>query len=111
MCAVIAKPTARAESPAARAPPDMNMTYYHTYDMFYHMKTTLNIDDTVMAQLKRESARQRRTMSELVETALRMLFRASKKPGQVPPLPVFRSGGTLVDVADRDALYRAMEHQ
>jgi hypothetical protein len=79
--------------------------------MFYHMKTTLNIDDTVMAQLKRESARQRRTMSELVETALRMLFRASKKRGQLPPLPVFRSGGTLVDVADRDALYRAMEEQ
>ena len=87
------------------------MTYYHTDDMFYHMKTTLNIDDTVMAQLKRESARQRRTMSELVETALRMLFRASKKREQVPPLPVFRSGGTLADVADRDALYRAIEEQ
>jgi hypothetical protein len=35
------------------------------------MKTTLNIDDTVMAQLKREAARQGRTMSELVETASR----------------------------------------
>ena len=29
------------------------------------MKTTLNIDDTVMAQLKREAARQKRTMSDL----------------------------------------------
>ena len=38
-------------------------------DMVSHMKTTLNIDDTVMAQLKREAARQGRTMSELVETA------------------------------------------
>src|SRR5262245_55190122 len=28
------------------------------------MKTTLNIDDTVMAELKREAARQGRTMSE-----------------------------------------------
>ena len=36
------------------------------------MKTTLNIDDTVMAELKREAARQGRTMSELVETALRL---------------------------------------
>jgi hypothetical protein len=26
-----------------------------------------------------------------------------------PPLPTFRSGGMLVDVADRDALYQAME--
>jgi hypothetical protein len=42
------------------------------------MKTTLNIDDTVMAQLKREAVRQGRTMSELVETALRNLFQAQK---------------------------------
>ncbi len=43
--------------------------------MVFHMKTTLNIDDTVMAQLKREAARRGKTMSELVETALRQLFR------------------------------------
>jgi len=73
------------------------------------MKTTLNIDNTVMAQLKREAARQGRTMSELVETALRMLFRSSRKRRKLPPLPTFRSGGMLVDVADRDALYQAME--
>jgi hypothetical protein len=78
-------------------------------DMVFHMKTTLNIDDTVMAQLKREAARQKRTMSELVETALRGLFRSQRKRQDVPPLPKFHSGGTLVDVADRDALYQAME--
>jgi Ribbon-helix-helix protein, copG family len=77
--------------------------------MVYHMKTTLNIDDTVMAQLKREAARQRRTMSELVETALRMLFRSEKKLVRVPRLPTFRSGGMAVDIADRNALYEAME--
>lgn len=27
----------------------------------------------------------------------------------LPPLPSFQSGGALVDVADRDALYDAME--
>jgi len=48
-------------------------------------------------------------MSELVETALRNLFRSQKKPQELPPLPTFRSGGALVDVADRDALYQAME--
>jgi len=77
--------------------------------MVFHMKTTLNIDDTVMAQLKREAARQGRTMSELVEMALRMLFRGQKKKEEIPTLPTFRSGGTLVDVSDRDALYQAME--
>jgi len=73
------------------------------------MKTTLNIDDTVMAELKREAARQGRTMSELVETALRLLFRSPRKRAEIPALPTFRGGGTMVDVADREALYHAME--
>lgn len=77
--------------------------------MVFHMKTTLNIDDEVMAQLKSEAARQRRTMSDLVETALRALFRSQKKRRRVSPLPTFHSHGTMVDVADRDALYQAME--
>jgi len=73
------------------------------------MKTTLNIDDTVMAELKREAARQGRTMSELVETALRLLLRAQKKRTKMKPLPTFNGGGELVDIADRDALYDAMD--
>lgn len=85
------------------------LQYSCIIDMVFHMKTTLNIDDTVMAQLKREAARQRRTMSELVETALRGLFRSQKKRDDVPSLPTFHSGGTLIDIADRDALYQAME--
>jgi len=77
--------------------------------MVYHMKTTLNIDDTVMADLKREAARQGRTMSEMVETALRLLLRSQRRRGRLPTLPVFHSGGALVDISDRDALYQAME--
>ncbi|MCK6553230.1 hypothetical protein L6Q96_01390 [Candidatus Binatia bacterium] len=73
------------------------------------MKTTLNIDETVMAQLKRESVRQGRTMSELVETALRLLFRSRPQNRKLPPLPVFHGGGARVDIADREALYQAME--
>ncbi|HXV76688.1 MAG TPA: DUF6364 family protein [Candidatus Polarisedimenticolaceae bacterium] len=73
------------------------------------MKTTLNIDDSVMARLKQEAARSGRTMSELVETALRQLFRSRRSREELPPIPTFASGGALVDLADRDALYQAME--
>ena len=73
------------------------------------MKITLNIDDTVMAELKREAARQGRTMFEIVETALRLPLRPQRKRGPLPALPSFQSGGALVDIADRDALYRVME--
>jgi hypothetical protein len=79
--------------------------------MVFHMKTTLNIDDTVMAQLKREAVRQKRTMSELVETALRTLFREQKKAKKLPPLPTFHSGGMFVDPANRDELFRLMDEE
>lgn len=75
------------------------------------MKTTLNISDSVMSRLKREAARQGRTMSELVEAALRLLFQSLEKDHErkLPLLPRLHSGGHLVEVADRDALYQAME--
>lgn len=57
--------------------------------MVCHMKTTLDIDDTVMRELEHKAARQGRC--------------------ELPPLPTFHGGGFLVDIADRDALYRAME--
>jgi predicted transcriptional regulator len=75
----------------------------------YGVKTTLNLDDALAARLKREAARRGRTMSELVEAALRLLFRSPKRTADLPELPSFDSGGALVDVADRSSLYEAME--
>ena len=72
------------------------------------MKTTLNIDDTVMARLRREAARRGCTMSELVESGLRLVLQAKLPARALPPLPSF-AGEELVDVADRNALYDAME--
>ena len=77
--------------------------------MVIWMKTTLNIDDSVMKRLKQEAARRGCTMSELVESALRLLLTAKEAFPPLPPLPAFKSGGSLVEIADRDALYAAME--
>ena len=77
--------------------------------MFFHMKTTLQIDDRIFVQLKRYAAAHGRTMSDVVETALRRLLQSRPDPTALPPLPSFDSGGTLVDIADREALYGAME--
>jgi len=78
--------------------------------MVFHMKTTLIIPDPVMRQLRREAARQRTTISALVERALRMLLEEDASArAEAPPLPVFRGGRPLVDVANREALYEAME--
>jgi hypothetical protein len=77
--------------------------------MVFHMKTTLVIDDQVMTRLREEAARQGRTLSELVEAALRRMLEAPTAAGELPPLPTFRGGRARVDVADREALYSAME--
>jgi hypothetical protein len=74
------------------------------------MKTTLILDDSVVAQLKAEAARRGSTVSALVENAVRAFFRASRsRAAPLPPLPEFDGGGCAVDIADRDSLYRAME--
>jgi plasmid stability protein len=69
------------------------------------MKTTLNIENGVMRDLKMRAAREGRTMSELVETALRRLLDEHPVEKDLPPL----MARELVDVSDRDALHRAME--
>ena len=81
--------------------------------MVFHMKTTLNIDDTVMQRLREEAARRRTTMSALVEAGLRrILDEPSTSDGEqdsLPPLPSWRGGRELADVSNRAELYRVME--
>ena len=38
-------------------------------------------------------------------------FAAASNRDSLPPLPTWRSGGMLVDVSNRDELYRAMEEE
>ena len=90
---------------------DAAWTDIHVVNMVASMKTTLNIDDTVMDRFRRESARTGRTMSELVEMALRQFLERRTAAPDLSPLPRFDSGGALVDVADREALYRVMEER
>ena len=48
-------------------------------------------------------------ISELVEAALRLALEKLPEPKKMTTLPNFDSGGALVDIADREALYQAME--
>lgn len=77
--------------------------------MVFHMKTTFNIDDALMRQLKVEAAKQGRTMTDMVETALRLFLERETPRKPLPPLPTFDGGGFLVDIADREALYNVFD--
>ena len=76
------------------------------------MKTTVNIDDTVMKRLKEEAARRGTTMSALIEAGLRIvLSEPSSSEANSPerrPLPTWDCGEFLVDISNRDELYDAM---
>lgn len=85
------------------------MTYSHIMGMVFHMKTTLNLSDAVMKALKKEAAASGRTMTELVETALRMLLSRKGRPAEPEELPVFDGGAARVDVANREALFDIMD--
>ena len=77
--------------------------------MATHMKTTLNISDVTWRELKREAARRGETMSDLVEAALRLFLRKPEQHKEFPPLPSFETGGSRVDVSNREALYDIMD--
>lgn len=74
------------------------------------MKTTLNLDDRLWARLKQLASQEGKTMSELLDGAIRRLLRdSSSRPAELPELPGFDGGGAAVDVANRDDLYRLLD--
>ena len=82
--------------------------------MVAHMKkTTLNIDETTMERLKAEAIRRKTTMGALVEAGIQRILAEGEAPapaaGHLPPLPIANMGEPLVDIADREALYEAID--
>ena len=77
-------------------------------------RTTLNIDDSVLRELKALSKRERRPVgrlaSELLAGALRGEDRAAEP--QAPfAMPTFSGGRPLVDLDDKEAVRQAMEDE
>ena len=79
--------------------------------MVIHMKTTLNIDDTVMQRLREEAARRSTTISALVEAGLRRILDDPpvEEKKRLPPLPSWKAGPYLIDVSNRDEMYRVFD--
>jgi hypothetical protein len=73
------------------------------------MKTTLEIPDHLMRGLKERAARDGKTMSELVEGALRTLLEEKPEAKELPPMPTFNSGGFLLNIDSRAEWYDQIE--
>ncbi|MGH9402422.1 MAG: hypothetical protein ACRD2P_09980 [Terriglobia bacterium] len=73
------------------------------------MKTTLIIPDPVFKDLKRRAVERGETLSELATEFLRQGLR--EKPRHKLPLrlPSFKMGPPLINIADREELYRVLD--
>ena len=82
-------------------------------DTLVAVEIFLEIDDSLGRRLRQEAARRGTTMSALVEAGLQCLL-PETEPSALPvaqllPLPSWDGGKELVDISNRDALYKVME--
>ena len=74
------------------------------------MKATLEIDNALMQRLREEATRRQTTIVELVDAGLKYTLDKCDEPlpcdKSLRPFPKWRSGGFLVDISNRDELYR-----
>ncbi len=80
------------------------------------MRTTVRLDDRLLEQAKRESARRRETLTALIEQGLRLVLAQGRGPERRKRvvLPVCRAGGGVlpgVDLNDSSALLDIMEQR
>ena len=75
-------------------------------------RTTLILHDSRLGQLKQTAALRGNTLSALVDEFLSDgLRRASAPKKRAPAWPTFKMGEPLVNIADRDQLFDAMENE
>lgn len=76
------------------------------------MRTTLVLDDDLYRRAKAAAAHQGRTVTSVVEEALRRMLDDQTQPAEIPDLPVAReSGGPLpgIDLHDARALAAVLD--
>jgi len=76
------------------------------------MRTTIRLNDNLLADAKAHAVRTGRTLTAVIEDALRQALARGEPETKRPHIPVFRGGGGLqpgVDLDDSAALLDLME--
>lgn len=74
------------------------------------MRTTIDIDDPVLRELRKLQKRSGKSLGGLVSDLLAQALGSQARPSAGPPFRwVSRPLVPLVDVADKEALYRALD--
>lgn len=77
------------------------------------MRTTVNIDDPVLRDLKKLQKKEGKSLGRLVSDLLAHAIgeRKSARAPARPPQWISKAMGARVDLADQEALYAAMEQE
>jgi hypothetical protein len=77
------------------------------------MRTTLNIEDPVLAEAKRIQRREGKSLGGVVSELMAEALERRQREGEAfPPLRwIVKPMGERVDVADKEALYRALDER
>ena len=74
------------------------------------MRTTLDIDDPVLRELKRLQAKEGKSLGRLVSDLLaRALKEDAAPPVTPPPTWIAKPMGARVNLSDKEAVYRALD--
>ena len=75
------------------------------------MQTTLDIDETIVERLYAEAKRRGTTASALAEAGILQILgpAPAKTDDPLPEFPKWRGGKLLVDISNREELYRVMD--
>lgn len=80
--------------------------------MMHRVRTTVNIDDSLLAQARQVAARNRRSLGDVVDDALRLLLaERPPRPRGAVDLPTYGGSGLRpgVDLEDKDALAELLD--
>ena len=77
------------------------------------MRTTVDIDDPILKDLKKIQEKEGKSLGRLISDLLARAIRERESPkGSAKPTRwISKAMGTRVDLADREALYAAMEQE
>jgi plasmid stability protein len=77
--------------------------------MLRHMRTSMNLPDSLLHAARERAAAEGRTVTSLMEEALRRLLEEHRAPASPPRLPTWKGGRLLVDLEDKDALWEILD--
>lgn len=88
----------------------MRCRFHGLLNMLRHMRTTINLPDSLAQAAKARAAAEGRTFTSLVEEGLRVVLAVRPATGRLD-LPAYGdpAGRALVDLSDREALWAALD--